>query len=324
MVVSDPLPVGLIPLSISVDQSNFQCQLLENPVNVVSCVGDIATGDTVTITVHVFITANGGPLYNQACVDHGNVIAETNELDNCQTAITDIVPPAPDLLINKSADCQRRDARPAAEVQHHGLQRRQRRHDGRQSMVTDNLPPQVTLVNATAYQRLHLHRHDDDHLHGRPALASGSRREIEILTTVNADVTTSFANSAAVSVDAAETNTANNGPVTVTTVGRRLRDRPAGHVDRRYARPGQRRRCPAVHDHRPQQRHFHCRHGGDPAQVRIDLPQNGVSFVGADGTNGFNCAQSGSTVTCDGAVPRRRLDRHHRETHRRSPAHRPT
>jgi uncharacterized repeat protein (TIGR01451 family) len=104
VVVNDPLPVGLIPLYVTVDQGNFQCQVLENPVNVVSCEGDLEAGQKVTIKVHVFVTANGGPLYNQACVDQGNLIAETNELDNCNTAITDVVPPAPDLLINKSAD----------------------------------------------------------------------------------------------------------------------------------------------------------------------------------------------------------------------------
>ena len=59
---------------------------------------------TITIKVHVFVTANGGPLYNQACVDQDHLIPETNELDNCNTATTDIVPPAPDLLINKYAD----------------------------------------------------------------------------------------------------------------------------------------------------------------------------------------------------------------------------
>ena len=87
VVVTDPLPVGLIPLSVSVDKSNFQCQVQENPVNVVTCTGDLDPSD-VTIKVHVFVTADGGPLYNQACVDHTNLIPETNELDNCQTAIT--------------------------------------------------------------------------------------------------------------------------------------------------------------------------------------------------------------------------------------------
>jgi hypothetical protein len=37
-----------------------------------------------------------------------------------------------------------------------------------------------------------------------------------------------------------------------------------------------------------------------PAQVKIELPQNGITFVSAAGTNGFNCSQSGSTVTCEG------------------------
>ena len=41
----------------------------------------------------------------------------------------------------------------------------------------------------------------------------------------------------------------------------------------------------------------------DPAQVSIDLPHNGMSFVGANGDNGFNCTKSGSTVTCKGVFP---------------------
>ena len=40
----------------------------------------------------------------------------------------------------------------------------------------------------------------------------------------------------------------------------------------------------------------------DPAQVKIQLPPNGVSFVAAAGTNGFNCSLSGTTVTCEGTL----------------------
>ena len=105
--------------------------MLENPVNVVRLPrATWRPAQTVTITVHVFVTANGGSLYNQACVDQDNLIAETNELDNCNTAITAVVPPAPDLLINKSADSS--VVTPGQSLTYHiiGLERRQRRHDG--------------------------------------------------------------------------------------------------------------------------------------------------------------------------------------------------
>jgi uncharacterized repeat protein (TIGR01451 family) len=111
VLVTDPLPIGLIPLgSVQATPGNFICQILENPVNVVSCVGDLnAAGDpnsfdSVAITIPVFITADGGTLDNQACVDPNNTIVESIETDNCSTNVTPILKKAPNLLINKSVD----------------------------------------------------------------------------------------------------------------------------------------------------------------------------------------------------------------------------
>jgi uncharacterized repeat protein (TIGR01451 family) len=103
VVVVDNLPIGLIPLSWTAD-GNFQCQIFENPVNQVSCVGDIETGKTATITVHTFVTQDGGTLDNQACVDPNNTITETNETDNCVDTTTTVLKPAPDLSVQKTAD----------------------------------------------------------------------------------------------------------------------------------------------------------------------------------------------------------------------------
>ena len=114
--VRDALPIGLIPLYIQADPSNMICQILENPVNVIDCVGDMSApgaspdSSTVTITVSVFVTADGGPLDNEACVDPtdaanpNGTIAELNEGDNCKTKTTVVLKPAPDLLVNKHAD----------------------------------------------------------------------------------------------------------------------------------------------------------------------------------------------------------------------------
>ncbi|MCA1683902.1 MAG: DUF11 domain-containing protein, partial [Actinobacteria bacterium] len=107
VVVVDPLPVGLIPLSIQATPSNFTCEISENPVNSVRCVGDMgAAGDataTVTITIHVFVTQNGGPLDNEACVDPDNDIVETLENDNCDTKTTVVKKFSPNLSVQKTA-----------------------------------------------------------------------------------------------------------------------------------------------------------------------------------------------------------------------------
>ena len=94
VVVLDPLPVGLIPLGVEAE-GNFTCQILENPVNVVECVGDMAAEGTdreATITISVFITQDGGTLDNEACVDPDDAIVESIEADNCKTKTTGITP----------------------------------------------------------------------------------------------------------------------------------------------------------------------------------------------------------------------------------------
>ena len=44
-----------------------------------------------------------GTLDNEACVDPDDTISETNELDNCKHAIGQVLPPTPDISINKAA-----------------------------------------------------------------------------------------------------------------------------------------------------------------------------------------------------------------------------
>jgi uncharacterized repeat protein (TIGR01451 family) len=108
VVVVDALPVGLIPLSITAEPGNFICDLTENPVNGVRCVGDMGAAgsstDTVTITVHVFVTADGGTLDNEACVDPANTIVESDETNNCRTKSTQIVKLSPNISVQKTSD----------------------------------------------------------------------------------------------------------------------------------------------------------------------------------------------------------------------------
>ncbi|MFZ0062191.1 MAG: DUF11 domain-containing protein, partial [Pyrinomonadaceae bacterium] len=120
VVVIDALPIGLIPLFVEATPSNFICDFTENPVNGIRCVGDMSDPDetdpnipdtsTVTITISVFVTAEKGPLDNEACVDPTDpahpdgFIIESDEGDNCETKTTQVFLRAPDLRVNKSVD----------------------------------------------------------------------------------------------------------------------------------------------------------------------------------------------------------------------------
>ncbi len=112
VVVIDALPVGLIPLSITAG-GNFICDLTENPVNGVRCVGDLAAGAEVEITIHVFITQDGGTIDNEACVDPDNEVIESNEGDNCDTKSTPVVVLSPNLSVQKSGPSSEMPARPS-------------------------------------------------------------------------------------------------------------------------------------------------------------------------------------------------------------------
>ena len=106
VVVRDALPVGLIPLNIQAD-GNFICEVSENPVNVVTCVGDMgeefSESSIAVITISVFITKEGGTLDNEACVDPDDAIVESIESDNCKTKTTEIRPLSPNISVQKSA-----------------------------------------------------------------------------------------------------------------------------------------------------------------------------------------------------------------------------
>nr|NLI49331.1 DUF11 domain-containing protein [Propionibacterium sp.] len=300
-VVSDPLPIGLIPLSIEAD-GNLRCQIEENPVNTVTCVGDLEAGQTVTIKVHVFVTAESGPLDNQACVDPGRLIAETNELDNCNTATTQVMPPAPDLLINKSADTS--VVTPEQQLTYTITVSNVGSADTADPVtVTDVLPSDVTLVNATATNGFVCTGSTLIVCTGTGGLGQGASTKITILTTVNSGVSAPFTNTASVGTVTGETNTANNGPVSVTTsVGGSGIDLEivsvADSPDPVNVGDGLTYTVTATNNGTST-----AGTSSDPAQVRIDLPPNGLTLVGAAGSNGFDCTPSGSTITCEGVLP---------------------
>jgi uncharacterized repeat protein (TIGR01451 family) len=99
--VTDPFPVELIPMGVKTSPSGgssssstlFSCQFEQNPVNVLSCSGDLAPDNNGTeVDVQIigtfFVTATDGSLVepNRACIDPNNLIIESNETDNCSTA----------------------------------------------------------------------------------------------------------------------------------------------------------------------------------------------------------------------------------------------
>lgn len=292
--IVDPLPVGLIPLAVSADPGNFSCAVTENPVNTVTCVGDLVAASSVTITVHVFVTANGGTLDNEACVDPNGTITEQNEQDNCQHAISTVVPPQPDLLINKSADSG--TVSPGQPLTYSLIV--SNIGDGTATgpiAIHDTIPSSVTLVNTTGTNGFTCT--------GDPAitctggdLAPGEFATITILTTVKTTgLPASFVNTATVDVISGESVIANNTDSITTAVGGSgidlqlvsITDSPdsvstSGSLVYTIVATN---------------------NGTSPANgaaVRINLPPTGVTHVGSTGTNGFNCTLALAVVTCIG------------------------
>ena len=107
VTLHDALPVGLIVLGAQVqdaDNNDWNCQVSENPVNVVDCVGTLPSGaaNSVKIKIAVFVTATKDiKLTNEACIDWLNTIVESDETNNCGKALTTVG--APDLAVTKTA-----------------------------------------------------------------------------------------------------------------------------------------------------------------------------------------------------------------------------
>lgn len=230
VAVHDPLPVGMIPLSAytdSPDQNNFACQVQQNPVNVVDCLGDLdGTGDKlatltnkVVIHVQVFITATDGTkLDNEACADPANAILEYNELDNCSTAST--IVGIPDLSISKSASStsvkQGDQVTYTLTVSNQG--------DAATTggvKVTDKLDAGLTFVNASGTNQFSCSFASPNLTCTGPDLQPGANASITLNATVNTS-TGPIPNTAHVDQVSGETNLANNDAsvsISVGTVG---------------------------------------------------------------------------------------------------------
>jgi len=328
--VFDPLPVGLIPLSVFTDDdANFTCTTSENPINLVQCIGDIEAGGDVTITVEVFMTAEGDrKLDNEACVDPNDTIEESNELNNCSTATslsgTGGTKAKPDLLVVKSVSpsgpitagqaltytvtiSNVGDAKAAGELK-----------------LTDHLPEHVTFVNFTATNGwdctftspdLVCHDGDDPANPGTKAgLDVGASATITIQATYDGGATQPIVNTATADpaqVDGGENDTqqneqnqANNTASAKNSVGTTGIDLVLSKI---VDLPD-----PVAIGNKLTYTIIAVNGGtedsttsGHEVVVRIDGPQSGVIFLSATGSNGFNCGSPNMSgqIECKGDLP---------------------
>lgn len=293
--VVDALPVGLIPLSVDADPSNMICQIEENPVNLVTCVGDIEPGaaNKVTITIKVFITADGGSLDNEACVDPDEQIQETNELDNCSTKTTEVQPPAaPNLNINKSAS---QGTVTAGDTFTYDVTVSNVGNAPASGTITieDQLPTEVTFQNATATNGFTCTEASGLVTCTGSNMAAGGSTVVTIEVKVNDGVTAGFSNTAKVSgvgPDKTASVTTNVGGAAIDLILSDIADTPdPANVGQNVTYT------------------FTVTNGGTTASGAFEISaamntMSGLTFVGGSASQGFTCgAVVVDTVTCSGA-----------------------
>ena len=77
------LPVGVIPQNMSLVHAGWSCQIEENPINKVTCHGDLDPGEEAKFKVDTFVTATSTTA--NGYVDPGNTVVETVESNNTDT-----------------------------------------------------------------------------------------------------------------------------------------------------------------------------------------------------------------------------------------------
>jgi uncharacterized repeat protein (TIGR01451 family) len=316
----DPLPVGLIPLAVNTGTgNNWACQIAENPVNVVDCLGDLNPNQQVTITITVFMTAESGrSLDNEACVDPDDEIEEFDppgEGDNCSTHSTAVGPPpkrSPDLLVSKGADLA--TVTPGDTLTYTISVSNIGSADALSPLtVTDNLPSDVTFVDATGSngwtcaEALGTLTCNDAPGTG---LAVGASTQITVHVTVNSTANLPIANTAVaapalVDLTPGDTenetaaNVANNSSTVVTSVGGSGFDLAIASIT---DNPD-----PVNRTHQVTYTVVAVNGGTQAASgvhVAVAVPPVGVTLMGADGSNGFNCgAPVAGTIDCVGDLP---------------------
>jgi uncharacterized repeat protein (TIGR01451 family) len=317
VVMHDPLPVGLIPLAVDAgDGNNWACQILENPINVVDCLGDLNPDQTVTVTITVFVTAeNNRSLDNQACVDPDDVIEEfvpPGETDNCSTHTTPVGPNPkkhPDLAVEKTVSPT--EATPDQDLTYTVTVQNIGDADAQGPVtVTDEVPLQTTFVSAAGTGwtcPAPVGGVITCQLAG--GLAQGATADpITIVVHVDVTATSSITNSALAAPAVAdptdpdaenETNLDNNSDTVVAGIGSPAFDLSIADI---VDNPD-----PAVRGQQVTYTVIGLNTGSDPANgviVRVALPPTGAILIGAAGSNGFNCgAPASGNVDCTGDLP---------------------
>jgi uncharacterized repeat protein (TIGR01451 family) len=291
--ITDPLPIGLIPLNMEAttetgqQAGNFACQIEENTVNNVTCTGDLETTKTVTVTITAFVTLQSGTLDNEACVDKVHVIDETDETDNCQHTIGQITTPAPDIQINKSQSSSTVTAGQKLDYTLNVANVGTGPTDGSDVVVTDNVPSDVTVdqvVEPTGW----------DCTTGTVGnsvkcttslMNAGDSADIVINTTVGNSLTAPFTNTADVS-GGGDTQNNNNESSVKTLVG--TASAIDLHVVSLTGNPD-----PVNHDNTLTYMAVVTNDGtsdsGPNRVVRVSLPTSGVTNLAVAATGGFSC-----------------------------------
>jgi uncharacterized repeat protein (TIGR01451 family) len=311
VAIVDPLPVGLIPLNVEAttkvgeQAGNFACQIQENPVNNVLCIGDLAPDEKVTVTISAFVTLQSGTLDNEACADPNNTIAETNELDNCQHKISQVTDKTPDLQINKTAD---KSSVTAGDTLTYTLSASNvGTGDTTASLsVSDHVPDELKITNINpdvGWDCSGSSIASNSVLCTMDSLAAGASAQIVVTTTVNgaSPLTVPFTNTAQI-IGGGESNATNNESSVTTSLG------TANPIDLKVV---------SITDTPdPVNRSDKLTYtsivrndgtsGAPGAIIRVALPNPGVSNPAVSATNGFNCAantaldSSGNTFDCTG------------------------
>ena len=316
--VHDPFPVGIIPLSVDVGQgNNWACQILENPINVMDCTGDLNPDQEITIIVTVFMTAETNrSLDNEACVDPNHEIEEFDppgESDNCSTATTPFVPnpkSRPDLQVVKTANLA--TAVPGEPLTYTITITNIGNAKAKTPLtLTDDLHDLLTFTSANGTNGWTCTEassvvtcHDDG-----SGLDPNASAVITIV--VNVDVTASVPISNTAVADPAlvdpapsdtlenETALDNNDSTFVVSIGTAAFDLALSDI---IDSPD-----PAIRGGVLKYTVVAVNGGtdtADDAKVAITIPASGATLLGAAGSNGFNCAAPVSgVVNCVGDLP---------------------
>ena len=317
VVVYDPLPIGLIPLAVNAGTgNNWGCAVSENPINEVTCVGDLNPEQEITITITVFMTAeNNRSLDNEACVDPDDLIEEfvpeSGVNDNCSTATTPVGPAPktrPDLVLTKTAGSA--SATPDTDLTYTvSVNNAGDAAAFGTITVTDEVPAQTTFVSATGTDWTCNESGGTITCELASGLAAGATaNDITIVVHVSVDATGAITNTAVAapaqadpsdSTQAAEAIVDNNSDTIVRTVGEPGFDLIlASIVD--TPDPAQRGELLSYTV-------VGINTGGASANgvvIDITLPPSGLTLTGATGSNGFNCgAPASNVISCTGDLP---------------------